>query len=95
MANAKLVASARENFGKGAARTARRDGQVPAVIYSAGSEAQHILVDAHEAFLVIKKDRNSVVELEIDGKTVATSIKDVQRDSVGRVIEHIDFVSAN
>lgn len=91
----KLVASVRENFGKGAARTARREGQVPAVIYSAGSEAKHIYVDGHEAFLAIKNDRNSVIELEIDGKSVNTNIKDVQRDAVGRVIEHIDFVAAN
>ncbi|MFD2841739.1 50S ribosomal protein L25 [Populibacterium corticicola] len=94
MANAKLVASARSAFGKGAARQARRDGQVPSVLYSAGSEAQHIVVDAHEAFLVVKNNRTETIDLEVDGKVVAVSIKDVQRDSVGRVIEHIDFFVA-
>lgn len=94
MSDIKLVASVRENFGKGAARQVRRDGQTPAVIYSAGNEAKHIVVDAHEAFLVVKANRNAVVELELDGKAVSVTIKDVQRDAVGREIEHIDFIEA-
>lgn len=95
MANEKLVASARSVFGKGAARSARRAGQVPAVVYTAGGEAAHVTVDAHESFLIVKNNRNAVVELEIDGKVQNVVIKDVQRDAVGREIEHIDFVAAN
>lgn len=94
MSEFKLVASVRENFGKGAARQVRRDGQTPAVVYSAGNEAKHIVVDAHEVFLIVKNNRNAVVELELDGKAVSVAIKDVQRDAVGREIEHIDFIEA-
>ncbi|WP_435298426.1 50S ribosomal protein L25/general stress protein Ctc [Timonella sp. A28] len=93
MSDVKLIAGIRENFGKGAARQARRDGHIPAVVYSHGSESLHILVDAHEAFLVIKNNRHSLIEIEVNGETKTTIIKDVQRDAIGRVIEHIDFLA--
>ncbi|WP_313278430.1 50S ribosomal protein L25/general stress protein Ctc [Timonella senegalensis] len=93
MSAVKFVASARTNFGKGAARQARRDGNVPAVIYSHGSEAVHVLVDAHEIFLAVKNHRTSLLEIELDGETKTAIFKDIQRDAIGRVIEHVDFLA--
>lgn len=93
MSDFKLAASARTAFGKGAARQARRDGQVPAVIYSQGSAATHILLDGHETFLTVKNHRTSLISLDLDGDIKTVIIKDVQRDPIGRVIEHIDFIS--
>lgn len=93
MSDVKLVGTARETFGKGSARQARRDGNIPAVIYSHGGEAQHVLVDAHEAFLVIKNHRNALVTITVGKKNHKAIIKDVQRDAVGRVVEHIDFLA--
>ncbi len=93
MSDVKLVGTARETFGKGSARQARRDGNIPAVIYSHGGEAQHVLVDAHEAFLIIKNHRNALVTITIGKKNHKAIIKDVQRDAIGRVVEHIDFLA--
>jgi len=93
MSDVKLSATSRTNFGKGAARQARREGLIPAVIYSHGSEAQHILLNAHESFLVIKNHRHALLEVEIDGTSHTAIIKDVQKDAIGRVIEHVDFLA--
>ncbi len=93
MADIKLEASIRDNFGKGAARQARRAGKIPAVVYAHGGEAKHILLDGHEAFLAVKNNRSALVELDIAGKSQNVIIKDIQRDPIGRVIEHIDFLA--
>ncbi len=93
MADIKLEASIRDNFGKGAARQARRAGKIPAVVYAHGGEAKHILLDGHEAFLAVKNNRSALVELDIAGKRQNVIIKDIQRDPIGRVIEHIDFLA--
>lgn len=93
MADVKLVAEARTKFGKGAARSARRDGNVPAVIYSRGGDAVHILIDGHQAFLTVLKDLRSLIEIDLDGEKHTVIIKSVQRDAVGRILEHIDFLA--
>lgn len=93
MTDVQLEATARTNFGKGAARQARRDGKIPAVVYAHGKDARTILVDGHETFLAIKNHRFSLITLQIDGKAQKAIIKDVQRDAIGRVIEHIDFLA--
>ena len=93
MSDVKLVASARTSFGKGAARQLRRDGHVPAVIYSHGSAAEHIYLDGHEVFLTVKNHRSSLIKIDLDGEVKTVIIKDVQRDPIGRVVEHIDFLA--
>ena len=93
MSDVKLVASARTSFGKGAARQLRRDGHVPAVIYSRGSAAEHIYLDGHEVFLTVKNHRSSLLNIDLDGEAKTVIIKDVQRDPIGRVVEHIDFLA--
>ena len=93
MADVKLVAEQRTKFGKGAARSARRDGKVPAVIYSHGKEATHILIDSHQAFLTVLKDLRSLIEIDLDGKKHTVIIKSIQRDAIGRVLEHFDFLA--
>lgn len=93
MADVKLVAEQRTKFGKGAARSARRDGNVPAVIYSHGKEAIHILIDGHQAFLTVLKDLRSLIEIDLDGKKHTVIIKSIQRDAIGQVLEHFDFLA--
>src|SRR5690606_40777419 len=71
MASVNLDAVVRSDFGKGAARQARRDGQIPAVVYGAGSEPQHVLLPARETTLAVR-DRGVELVLNIEGKTVKT-----------------------
>jgi large subunit ribosomal protein L25 len=50
----KLVAEARDQFGKGAARKIRAAGKIPAVIYGHGSEPQHVTLPGHEVSLILR-----------------------------------------
>lgn len=86
-----LAAQSRNDFGKGAARRLRRAGQVPAVVYGAGSELVHVSVDAHELTQALKV-KNLVVELTGAVKNVKVAAREVQRDAVRQTIEHVDFV---
>lgn len=93
MASVNLDAVVRTDFGKGAARQARRDGQIPAVIYGAGSEPQHVLLPWHETTMAVRiKDVQLV--LDIEGKTVNTVIKDIQIHALNRTVDHLDLLVA-
>jgi large subunit ribosomal protein L25 len=87
----KLVAETRDQFGKGAARKIRAAGKVPAVIYGHGTEPQHITLPAHEIGLILRK-ANAVLDLDIAGKNQLALVKDVQKDPVRQIIEHIDLI---
>lgn len=88
----KVHAELRENFGKGFARRLRAAGKIPAVIYGHGSEPVHVALPGHQVSLIIRR-ANAVLELEIDGKgDQLTLVKDVQRDPVHQIIEHIDLL---
>jgi large subunit ribosomal protein L25 len=86
-----LVAEARSDFGKGAARRLRRDGKVPAVVYGHGIAPIHIALDAHTLRLTLRKKVTSL-EIVLNGKTETVAPRDLQIDPVTRGIEHVDLV---
>ena len=86
-----LVAEARSDFGKGAARRLRRDGTVPAVVYGHGITPIHIALDAHTLRLTLRKKVTSL-EIVLNGKTETVAPRDLQIDPVTRGIEHVDLV---
>jgi len=86
-----LTATARSDFGKGAARRMRRDGNIPAVIYGQGMELVHIAIPNHDLDLALRKPR-VVLSINFDGATVLTKPRDIQRDPVKRTLEHVDLV---
>lgn len=88
-----IQASTRTEFGKGAARRARRDGQIPAVIYGHGNDPVHITLPSHRTTMAIKHlGANAVLDLSVDGAESLALVKAIQVDPIKRVIEHIDFV---
>jgi large subunit ribosomal protein L25 len=87
----KLVAIPRTSFGKGAARTIRRAHNIPAVMYGHGTDPVHISLPGHQTMLALKV-ANVLLTIEIDGKDHLALAKDVQRDPIRPVIEHIDLV---
>jgi large subunit ribosomal protein L25 len=87
----KLVAIPRTKFGKGAARTIRREHNIPAVMYGHGTEPVHISLPGHQTMLALKVS-NVLLTIEIDGKDHLALAKDVQRDPIRPVIEHVDLV---
>jgi large subunit ribosomal protein L25 len=87
----KIAADLRVKFGKGAARKLRVLGKIPAVIYGHGTDPVHVALPAHTIGLMLRR-ANAVLELEIDGKTHLTLVKDVQKDPVRQIIEHLDLI---
>ena len=87
----KVGAERRTTFGKGAARRLRAAGKIPAVIYGHGTEPQHIALPAHEIGLLLRRS-NAVLELDIEGTGQLVLVKDVQRDPVLQIIEHLDLI---
>ncbi len=91
MTDNKLVATVRTTFGKGAARTIRRDHKIPAVMYGHGTEPVHITLPGHETMMALKV-ANVLLTIEIDGKDQLALAKDIQRHAIRPVIDHIDLV---
>jgi large subunit ribosomal protein L25 len=91
VAQVSIKAENRSDFGKGAARRCRRAGLVPAVLYGKGTEPRHVALPDHELTLALRHP-GLVLEVELDGTTQLAAPRDVQRDPVRRVIEHIDLV---
>jgi large subunit ribosomal protein L25 len=86
-----LVAEPRTQFGKGAARKIRAAGKIPAVIYGHGTDPQHVTLPGHQVALIIRK-ANQVLDLDIAGKSQLALVKDVQKDPVRQIIEHLDLI---
>jgi ribosomal protein bL25 (Ctc-form) len=86
-----ITAVPRSDFGKGAARRTRREGNIPAVIYGEGSVVTHVALPAHELELALRKPR-VVLNISFEGKTIITKPRDVQREPVKRFIEHVDLI---
>jgi large subunit ribosomal protein L25 len=87
----RVAAEPRDQFGKGAARKIRAVGKIPAVIYGHGTDPQHVTLPAHQIGLILRK-ANAVLELDIAGKTQLALVKDVQKDPVRQIIEHLDLI---
>ena len=87
----KLIAEDRTAFGKGAARKLRATHKIPAVVYGHGTEPRHIALPGHETALLLRKS-NVIVTLDIEGEKLLALVKDVQKDPVRQLIEHIDMI---
>jgi large subunit ribosomal protein L25 len=92
MAEIKIAASVRTEFGKGAARRARRAGLVPAVIYGHGAETKHVTLPGHELLLALRT-KNVLISLDVEGTTELVIPKDVQRDVLKGFIKHADLLT--
>lgn len=86
-----VSAELRTSFGKGAARKLRATGKIPAVLYGHGTEPVHVALPGHQVALILRK-ANAVLDLDIEGTEQAALVKDVQKDPVLQIIEHIDLI---
>ena len=88
----KLDVDVRTAFGKGAARKIRANDRIPAVLYGHGTDPQHLTLPGHKTMLLLRK-ANALLELNIDGgEQQLALVKDVQRDPVRQIIEHVDLL---
>lgn len=89
-----LAAETREQVGKGASRSLRREGRVPAVIYGNKQEPLSIHVEekALMRLLMTGHFMNSVVMIDAGGQQIRTLPKDVAFDAVTERPTHVDFL---
>jgi large subunit ribosomal protein L25 len=86
-----LEAEQRTEFGKGAARRARASGKIPAVLYGHGTDPLHVLLPGHATSMALKHS-NALLTIVVGKVSQLAIAKDVQRDPVRQVIEHIDLL---
>ena len=94
MATASLDATPRNDTGKGAARSLRREGRVPAVVYGHAREPRSLAVSARDLGKLLShiSAASTVVELTLDGATTKTLIREIQRHPFRKhEILHVDF----
>lgn len=88
-----LDAAVRTEFGKGAARRTRRDGNVPAVLYGHHTEPQHLSLNAKAFAAILRKNgTNAVLTLNINGEAQLALTKSVVVHPIRRHIEHADLL---
>jgi large subunit ribosomal protein L25 len=91
VAEVKLTAQPRTEFGKGAARRLRRSDMVPAVLYGHGTDPVHVALPGHATMMALKQS-NALLNLDVDGTSTLALPKDVQRDPLKGFIEHVDLL---
>ncbi len=97
MSNTKLVAQPRTTSGSPAARRLRAEGQIPGVLYGQGMEPISVTVERRELRLALSgaAGSNTVLALEVAGKSYPAVIKEMQRHPIKRTVSHIDFLQVN
>lgn len=92
MSEQKLAAHVRTEFGKGAARQARRASMIPAVVYGHGADPIHVLLPAKATTLAVRT-ANALLTLDIDGEDHLALVKDIQRNPLKQIVEHLDLLT--
>ncbi|MEL6264915.1 MAG: 50S ribosomal protein L25/general stress protein Ctc [Pseudomonadota bacterium] len=89
-----LDVSRREGTGKGAARTARREGLVPGVVYGGGKDPESIAVKHNVLLKNLKAGKflSRLIKLKIGDSEQTVICRAVQRDVVRDMPTHVDFL---
>jgi large subunit ribosomal protein L25 len=88
-----IKASARPRSGTGGARSVRREGRVPGVIYGDAREPENIALDYPELVKLIGRGKflSTVFDVVVDGKKSRVIPREVQVDPVKDLPVHVDF----
>jgi large subunit ribosomal protein L25 len=93
VADFRLVAETRTEFGKGSARRTRRAGRVPAVLYGHGQDVVHLSLPAREFAAALRNGgANALLTIVVEGTEQLALTKAVQRDPLKRTHEHVDLL---
>jgi large subunit ribosomal protein L25 len=93
VADFRLAAEARTEFGKGNARRTRQAGRVPAVLYGHGQDVVHLSLPAREFAAALRNGgSNALLTIVLDGREQLALTKAVQRDPLTRRHEHVDLL---
>ena len=89
-----LEAKSRTPNGKSEARRLRLSGLVPAIAYGKGLPATAIAVAPKAVATILRTElgKNTLIELDLEGKKLLAMIKDFTLHPLHRELEHVDFV---
>lgn len=92
--NYAMTAVKRERAGKGVARSLRREGRIPAVIYGDNKEPVKISLPLNETNVEYYRGHmyTNLCDLNVDGDKYLVLARDVQLHPVTDVVEHVDFL---
>lgn len=86
-----LKAESREVIGK-QVRALRRAGKLPGVLYGKYMKPTPILLDLHDATIILRRvASSSLVKVELGNETHLTLVRERQRDYIRGTLRHIDF----
>lgn len=88
-----IKATVRPRAGKGAARQARRDGNVPAIIYGSQEAPKTINIEYNELWKQLLRSHfaSTAIELDVEGTKYIVLARDVQVDPINDTPLHADF----
>ncbi len=90
----RLASITRTEFGKGAARRARRAAMVPSVLYGHGADPIHLNLPSHEFAAVLRNHgTNAVLTLDVEGTEHLALVKTVVVHPIRNYIEHVDLLT--
>ncbi|WP_305906357.1 50S ribosomal protein L25/general stress protein Ctc [Methylomarinum sp. Ch1-1] len=89
-----FVAETRDMSGKNAAKAARREGKVPAVIYGGESAPEMLVLEHNEILKHLDHEAvySHILDVKVDGKTQKALLKDIQRHPAKPQVLHMDFM---
>ncbi|MFR0618961.1 50S ribosomal protein L25/general stress protein Ctc [Bifidobacterium thermophilum] len=85
-----LEGEVRDQFGKGVARRLRVANKIPATIYAGGNQPVFVTLPMKETTLALRHT-NALFTINYGGESKIAVVKDVQRNPVKRIVEHVDF----
>ncbi|PLS30226.1 50S ribosomal protein L25 [Bifidobacterium margollesii] len=90
MADITLEGTVRTEFGKGAARRLRVAKLIPATVYAGGEQPVFVQLPMRETTNAMRRT-NALFEIKFGDESKMAVVKDIQRNPVKQIIEHIDF----
>lgn len=85
-----MKATKRTEHGTRAAKKLRKGGKVPGVMYGHGEETQAVALNQHDVEVALLHGER-LLEIDVEGKTQNALVKEVQYDTFGHEILHIDL----
>ncbi len=97
MSQTKLIATTGRPTGSSSSRRMRTDGHIPGVLYGRGMTPISVTVERRDLRLALSgpAGSNTVLALEVDGKSYPAVVKELQRHPIKRTVNHIDFLQVN
>ena len=101
MAKSVLKAKKRTTMGKASTKALRRQGSIPAVIYSKGKESVALELNPKDVKNAFNTDagRNTLLDIEIEGddnkENKLSILRDIQMDHLTNTALHLDFLELN